>query len=69
MHEEAGQNEEDKKLDFHMPWDEDAKNMLSMVPGEFQAKAVEGTEEYARKHKHSRITARVVEQYRKELGF
>jgi len=69
MHEQAGRGEEDKKPAFHMQWDEDAEEMLEMVPAEFQAKAVEGTEEYARKHKHTRVTAGVVEKYKNELGF
>ena len=43
--------------------------MLAIVPAEFRMKAVQGTEEYARKHNHNRVTAEVVENYRKELGF
>jgi len=56
-------------LKFIMAWDEDAKEMLQMVPEEFQVKAVEGTENYARQHGHDRITVDVVKAYQKELGF
>jgi light-independent protochlorophyllide reductase B subunit len=52
-----------------MEWDETARLLLTLVPGEFMAQAVEGTEHYARRNNHSRITAQVVEAYRKELGF
>jgi len=40
-----------------------------MVPPEFKANAISGTEEYAKKHKYTRINSEVVEKYRKELGF
>lgn len=56
-------------LKFIMDWDEDAKEMLQMVPEEFQVKAVEGTEDYARQHDHDRVTVEVVKVYQKELGF
>jgi len=56
-------------LTFSMEWEEEAKAMLDIVPPAFKAKAIRGTEEYAQQHHYTRITAQVVEQYRKELGF
>ena len=62
--------EEDwSKLTFSMEWDEEAKEMLNMVPSEFKTKALLGTEKYAKKHNYTCVTTQVVEQYRKELGF
>ena len=58
-----------QSLNFMMEWEEDAKEMLQMVPEEFQIKAVEGTEDYARKHDNNRITVEIVKEYQKELGF
>ena len=66
-HEES--KEDQPKLTFSMEWDEAAREMLNMVPAEFKTKAVLGTEKYAKKHNHPRITSQVVEKYRKELGF
>ena len=57
------------QLAYSMEWDEDAREMLNLVPDEYKAKAVLGTEKYASEHNFSRITAQVMEQYRKELGF
>jgi light-independent protochlorophyllide reductase B subunit len=57
------------QLPYSMGWDEDAKEMLNLVPDEFKARAVLGTEKYAGEHNYSRVTAQVMEQYRKELGF
>ena len=54
---------------FTMAWDEAAKEMLEMVLAEFRRQAVEGTEAYAREHDYGAISIRVVEEYRKELGF
>jgi hypothetical protein len=54
---------------FTMTWDQAAKDMLEMVPAEFLAKAVEGTENHARENKYGQITAAIVEEYRKKLGF
>ena len=56
-------------LSFTMEWDDEAKEMLRLVPSEFVGKAVSGVEGYAAAHHHPRITALVVEKYRKELGF
>jgi len=62
--------EEDwSKLPFSMEWDEEAREMLHMVPSEFKAKAVLGTEEYAQRHNYTCVTSQVVNEYRKELGF
>jgi hypothetical protein len=54
---------------FTMAWDAPAKEMLEMVPGEFRRQAVAGTEAYAREHSYGAVSVRVVEEYRKELGF
>lgn len=65
-------SEEDEGVEmlvFQMEWEQEAKEMLKMVPAEFKVQAVSGTEEYAKKHNHTRITTQVVEAYRKELGF
>ena len=67
-------HEEDSEEDWStmpatMEWDPAAQEMLAVVPAEFKSKAVQGTEAYAKKHNYSRITAGVVEHYRKELGF
>jgi len=56
------------KLPFTMEWEDEAKKMLEKVPGAFREAAVTGTEEYARKHSYEKITAAVMEEYRKELG-
>ena len=68
--EDGAEDKDDlEPLDFQMEWEQEAKEMLDMVPSEFRAKAVSGTEEYAKKHNHTRVTGQVVEAYRKELGF
>ena len=54
---------------FTMDWEQGAKDMLEMVPADFLAKAVEGTENYARESSYARITTAVVEEYRNKLGF
>ena len=54
---------------FQMEWDKDAVEMLEMVPDEFVAKAVRETEDYARENNYGQITAAVVNEYRKKLGF
>jgi light-independent protochlorophyllide reductase subunit B len=66
---EAEHADAEPELVFQMEWDQAAREMLEMVPAEFRSQAVSGTEEYARKHNHSRISPEVVESYRKELGF
>lgn len=55
-------------LTFGMPWDQDARGMLEMVPAPFRQAAVTGTEEYAAQQSCSRVTAALMEAYRKELG-
>ena len=52
-----------------MEWEKAAQEMLEMVPAEFRAQAVSGTEDYAKKHNYTRVTSQVVEGYKKELGF
>ncbi len=54
---------------FTMEWDAPAKEMLDLVPAEFRRQAVAGTEAYARGHGYGSVSSRVVEAYRKELGF
>ena len=68
----SSQNESEEDLSmlpFSMEWDDVAKEMLYMVPSGFRAKAVAGTENYGRRHNCVRITAHMVESYKKELGF
>ncbi len=55
-------------LPFTMEWEDEAKKMLEKVPGAFRETAVQGTEEYAKKHNHEKITAAVMQDYKKELG-
>ena len=69
MEDELRGNEDLERYGFKMEWEQEAKEMLEMVPPEFKAKAISGTEEYAKKHKYTRINSQVVEKYRKELGF
>lgn len=69
MKESSKEDSNLEQLDFKMEWEGEAKEMLEMVPAEFRAQAVTGTEDYARKHNYTRITSQVVEEYRKELGF
>jgi len=57
------------KLPFSMEWEEEAKEMLTMVPSEFKAKAVLEIEKYAKKYNYTRVTTQVLEHYRKKLGF
>lgn len=57
-----------ESLVFNMPWDEDAKNMLELVPPPFRQAAVSGTEDFARSNSQERVTVLTVEEYRKELG-
>jgi len=56
------------KLPFTMEWEDEAKKMLEKVPAPFREAAVAGTEEYARTHSYEKVTAAVMEEYRKELG-
>jgi light-independent protochlorophyllide reductase B subunit len=66
----GGQEEESLEgLTFPLEWDDDAKEMIKMVPLEFRVKALAGTEEFAQRHHYQRVTTEVVEEYRKELGF
>jgi len=67
--EEAVDDEPFEQPVFTMDWEQDAKDMLEMVPDDFLLKAVEGTENYARKNNYFRITAAIVEEYRDKLGF
>jgi len=39
-----------------------------MASSEFRAEAVQGTEQYARRHAYSQMSRQVVEEYKK-LGF
>jgi MFS family permease len=55
-------------LTFTMEWEDEAKDRLEKVPAPFREAAVSGTEEYAMKNSHGKVTAAVMEAYRKELG-
>ncbi len=63
------ETEQSEPLNFKADWEDDAKEMLDMVPSEFVQKAIEGTEQYAKEHEFLTITAQVVKLYQKELGF
>ena len=67
--EQKSQQPDWSALPLTMEWDEKARELLKLVPPEFTARAVAGTESYARKHGYKGITGEVVEAYRKELGF
>lgn len=54
---------------FEMPWDDEAKALLEMVPPAFLAEAVRETEKYARENSCDRVTGAVADAYRKKLGF
>jgi len=69
MEDRVKEGEDIEPLNFQMEWEQEAKEMLNTVPAEFRAKAVSGTEEYAKKHNYTRITKQVVKEYGKELGF
>jgi len=56
------------KLTFIMPWDDEAKGMLELVPSPFRQAAVSGTEDYARDKSRDRVTGATVEEFRKEIG-
>jgi len=66
---DEGIEEDWPTIPITMEWDSKAQEMLAIVPTEFKMRAVQGAEEYARKHNYNRITVEVVENYRKELGF
>jgi hypothetical protein len=69
MEDSARQPAGDDDPVFTMEWDDPAKDMLELVPAEFRRQAVAGTEAYARAHGCGSVSGRVVEEYRKELGF
>jgi MFS family permease len=66
--EEAEEAAPIRSLTFTMAWEDEAKDRLEKVPAPFREAAVSGTEEYARKNSHEKVTAAVMEAYRKELG-
>jgi len=51
-----------------MPWDDEAKAMLELVPSPFRQAAVSGTEDYARGKSRDTVIGATVEEFRKELG-
>ena len=55
-------------LTFTLPWDDEAKGMLELVPSPFRQAAVSGTEDYAREHGRDDVIGATVEEFRKELG-
>ncbi len=68
--EEAEEDEEIPidSLTFSLPWDDEARGMLELVPSPFRQAAVSGTEDYAREHGRSDVIGATVEEFRKELG-
>lgn len=69
----AAEADEDKEvpidsLTFSLPWDDEAKGMLELVPSPFRQAAVSGTEDYAREHGRNDVIGATVEEFRKELG-
>lgn len=54
---------------FQMEWEQDARNMLELVPPDFLAMAIRETERYARENNYTRITEQVVNEYRQKIGF
>jgi len=55
-------------LTFTLPWDDEAKGMLELVPSPFRQAAVSGTEDYAREHGRDDVIGATMEEFRKELG-
>jgi light-independent protochlorophyllide reductase B subunit len=55
-------------LTFTMPWDDEARGMLELVPSPFRQAAVSGTEDYARGKSRDNVIGATVEEFRKELG-
>jgi len=55
-------------LDFTLPWDDEARGMLELVPSPFRQAAVSGTEDYAREHGRDDVIGATMEAFRKELG-
>lgn len=55
-------------LTYTMPWDDDAKSTLEVVPNPIKQIAATGTEDYAKEHGYDRITAQVMADFRKEIG-
>ena len=68
--EQVGEDEEVPidQLPYTMDWEDSAKQALEEVPAPFRVAAVSGTEEYAKNHKHEKITKEVIEGFRKKLG-
>jgi light-independent protochlorophyllide reductase B subunit len=69
MQEESGHDAAHEQPVFTMEWDQDAKEILDIIPPDFLAKAVRETENYAREKNYHRINLPVVEEYRSKLGF
>ena len=55
-------------LDFTMPWNDDAKKMLELVPSPFRQVAAKNTEKYTREHDGETVTVELFDAFRKELG-
>ena len=67
----AAEEDEDvpvASLTFTMPWDDEAKGMLELVPSPFRQAAVSGAEGYARGKGIATVIGATVEEFRKELG-
>ncbi len=68
---EDDMDEEDVPIDslkYTMPWDEDARQLLELVPPPFRQVAASGTEDYTKEHSHKKVTVAVFNAYREELG-
>ncbi len=57
-----------ESLEFTMPWDDDAKQMLELVPPPFRQVAAANTEDYSKDHGSDHVTAALLEAFRIELG-
>jgi light-independent protochlorophyllide reductase B subunit len=55
-------------LDFTMPWKDDAKQMLELVPSPFRQAAAKNTEIYTKEHDADTVTVEHFDAFRKELG-
>lgn len=55
-------------LTYTMPWDDDARQMLELVPPPFRQVAAANTEDYSREHGSDRVTSALLQAFRIELG-
>ncbi|MFC1670376.1 nitrogenase component 1 [Spirochaetota bacterium] len=55
-------------LTFTMEWDDEARGRIELVPSPYRQVAVTGTEEWAQEQGFEKITAKIVDDLRKEMG-